>query len=123
VRKKDHICVSLAVLNSEEEKQFFGVPLARSGIQAVWLKIENRNPFPLWLIPRATDPEYFSALETSYLQHKPFAARSNKEMDHFFHEPAIARLILPHETNSGFIFTNLSEGAKYVNIQLWHAGA
>jgi hypothetical protein len=119
--EKENVRVSIAVLNEQEEDQYFGRPLANKGIQAVWVRIENRNPFALWLMPRSIDPDYFSALETSYLDHIPFAARSNKAMDRFFRDDGIARLVSPHKTDTGFIFTNLSEGAKYVNVELWHA--
>jgi hypothetical protein len=119
--EKDDVRVSIAVLNEQEENQYFGRPLANKGIQAVWMRIENRNPFALWLMPRATDPEYFSALETSYLDHIPFATRSNQAMDQFFREHGIARVVSAHTTNTGFVFTNLSEGAKYINVELWHA--
>jgi len=119
--EKENVRVSIAVLNEQEEDQYFGRPLANNGIQAVWVRIENRNPFALWLMPRSIDPDYFSALETSYLDHIPFASRSNKAMDRFFRDDGIARLVSPHKTDTGFIFTNLSEGAKYVNVELWHA--
>jgi hypothetical protein len=119
--EKDDVRVSIAVLNEQEEDQYFGRPLANNGIQAVWMRIENRNPFALWLMPRAIDPEYFSALETSYLDHILFATRSNEAMDQFFRDHGIARLVSAHRTNTGFVFTNLSEGAKYINVELWHA--
>jgi len=118
--QRTNVRVSVAVLDDQEEEHYFGRPLANKGIQAVWLRIENNNSFPLWLMPRATDPDYFSALETSYLGHLPFAKHTNQEMDSFFRAHAIARLVPPHRTNTGFLFTNLSEGAKFVNIELWH---
>jgi hypothetical protein len=98
--EKENVRVSIAVLNEQEEDQYFGRPLASNGIQAVWVRIENRNPFALWLMPRSIDPDYFSALETSYLDHVPFAARSNKAMDRFFHDEGIARLVSPHRTDT-----------------------
>ena len=34
--------VSIAALDARQSRQFFGVPMARRGIQPLWLRIENR---------------------------------------------------------------------------------
>ena len=41
VQRADEFVVHVAVLDDRESERFFGVPLARRGIQAVWLRITN----------------------------------------------------------------------------------
>ena len=42
----DDIEVTVAVLDAAESQRFFGVPMARRGIQPVWLRIVNRSRSP-----------------------------------------------------------------------------
>jgi len=46
-REKHHVRVTVVVLTEAESKQYFRRPLEREGIQAIWLKIENRNDYPV----------------------------------------------------------------------------
>ena len=46
VREDDDCRVEAAVLDDHESDRFFGVPLARRGVQPVWLKISNRGRNP-----------------------------------------------------------------------------
>ena len=121
-KDQNNVRVSVAVLTEAESRSYFGRPLASHNIQAVWIKVENRNPHALWILPRQTDPDYFSPLEASFLNHIPLAGVTNQSMDDLFERYRIARRVPAHGTSSGFIFTNLNEGAKLVNVELWHNG-
>src|ERR1700736_5104596 len=68
-KEKDNVRVAVAVLTEAESREYFGRPLEPGGIQAIWLMVENRNGFPEWILPRFTDPDYFSALEVAYRNH------------------------------------------------------
>jgi hypothetical protein len=48
--------VTVAVLSSRESERFFGTPLARRGVQPVWLEIINRHDGPLFFDPVLLDP-------------------------------------------------------------------
>src|SRR5262245_57143257 len=61
--------VTVAVLSAKESQQFFGVPLARRGIQPVFLYVENRGPSPLRLSVLEIDPHYFTPLEAAGILH------------------------------------------------------
>ncbi|MGO9452798.1 MAG: hypothetical protein ACLQDV_17440 [Candidatus Binataceae bacterium] len=61
-KEKDNLIMSVAVLTDDEAKQYFGSPLGKEDIQAVWLKVQNKNTYPVGLLSRSMDPEYFSAL-------------------------------------------------------------
>ncbi|MBT6226721.1 MAG: hypothetical protein HOI47_08710, partial [Candidatus Scalindua sp.] len=55
------VTVTAAVLSHKESEQIFGRPLAKKGIQPVWLEIKNGEDLPYALISRSLDPTYFSA--------------------------------------------------------------
>ena len=42
--------VTAAVLSARESRAFFGTDLARSGIQPVWLEVNNAEETPFWLL-------------------------------------------------------------------------
>jgi LssY C-terminus len=118
---KDNVRVAVAVLTEAESRQYFGRRLEPGGVQAIWLRVENRNSFPVWILPRFTDPDYFSALEVAYRNHSAFWNSFNQKLDAAFQKYAIPWRVPPGRTNSGFLFVNVSEGAKYVNVELWHS--
>src|SRR5262245_23629681 len=59
VRKDDTLVVRASVLANRESERFFGVPLARRGIQAVWLEIANNGGQPYRLRLASLDPNYY----------------------------------------------------------------
>jgi hypothetical protein len=61
--------VTVAVLSAEESRQLFGVNLAGQGIQPVWVRVQNDDSVPYWLMSAGLDPDYFSPLEAAYAFH------------------------------------------------------
>jgi hypothetical protein len=116
---KGKVQVTVAVPTAGESTRLFGVPLAAKGIQPVWLRIENRDTVPYWLLPLSLDPDYFSPREVAYLHHSRFSPATNREMDARFEAHQIRLYLPPGAMNTGFVFTNLVEGARYVNVELW----
>jgi len=119
-KEKDSVRVAVAVLTEAESEQYFSRPLGQEGVQAIWLKVENRNNYAVWILPRFTDPDYFSSLEVAYLNHSAFSNNFNRKLDSTFQQHAIPRRVAPGKTNTGFLFVNVSEGVKFVNVELWH---
>jgi hypothetical protein len=119
-REKSNIAITVAVLTARQTMGFFGVPLESKGIQPVWLKVDNRNGYVVYIVPRSADPNYYSAYEAAYVNHHAFRRQANTAMDEFFQRSRIKLRVLPHQTNSGFLFTNFSEGTKFVNIEMVH---
>jgi LssY C-terminus len=111
--------VSVAALGAKESKQYFGVDLASKGIQPVWLQIDNNGDAPLYLLLSSIDPAYFSAREAAYQMHSLFGRAGNERMDEFFESQAIDGRVPAESARSGFVFTNLDEGVKYVTVQLF----
>jgi hypothetical protein len=120
-KERDGVVVSVAVLTDAEAEEYFGCPLGSEGIQAVWLRVRNTNDYPIGLLSRSMDPEYFSALEVSYLFHGSLSDEANRNLDEFFHREQFPAFVEPKETETGFVFTSRQEGAKFVNVEFWHA--
>lgn len=143
--------VTVAVLDAEEGRVLLGVPIARHGLQPVFLKITNRSQAPLRLQLVKIDPNYFTPLEAAGLNHfsllkrlsafgflafvvlpmvllllppKLFTAwRANYRMDKCFQSLAFRlRPIAPGETVEGLIFTRLDLGTKMVHVSLQPMG-
>jgi hypothetical protein len=143
--------VTVAVLDAAESGRLFGVPLARRGLQPVFLRIANRGETPLRLQVVTIDPGYFSPLEAAGANHHsllkqlsalgilgwfvlplvflllPFklitAYRANQRMDECFRSQAFRlRPIIPGDAAEGFVFTRLDLGTKIVHVCLHAMG-
>src|SRR5437762_3090886 len=69
VQRAHDLVVQAAVLDDREAERFFGVPLARRGIQAVWLRITNGCAHPYRLRLASLDPNYYPPLEAALVNH------------------------------------------------------
>ena len=143
--------VTVAVLDAIEAARLFGVPLARRGIQPVYLKIVNRSDKLVRLQLVRIDPNYYPALEAAAANHfsilkrlsafglvalvllpifflvLPFklitAYLANQRMDDFFRSKAFhLRPIEPGGTSEGFVFTSFDAGTKEVHVSLHSTG-
>jgi hypothetical protein len=110
--------VTVAVLSAEESRQLFGVNLAGQGIQPVWVRVQNADSIPYWLLSIGLDPDYFSPMESAYAFHGVFSSSLNDKIDDQFRVMAFRNPIVEDASVSGFIFTNLDEGTKLVDIDL-----
>jgi hypothetical protein len=146
VQNQDGVEVRLAVLDAKESRRFFGVPMARRGVQPVWIRITNHAATPYRLSLVSIDPNYYSAYEAAAVNHfsdgkrllgfgalawlfwplllliplKLFAARrANRKMDAYFQAHAFRpRPIPPNGVQEGFVFTPLDAGNKTVLVRL-----
>jgi hypothetical protein len=143
--------VTAAVPDARESERLFGVPLARRGIQPVYLRIVNRGQLPLRLHLVSIDPSYYTPLEAAAANHFSIARRlsafglvgllfalplllliplklitarrSNRRMNEFFQAQAFhLRPIPPGGESEGFVFTRLDAGTKTVRVCLHAAG-
>jgi hypothetical protein len=64
-QKDDEVVVRVAVLDHRESERFFGVPLARRGIQPVWARITNNGAQTYRLRLASLDPTYYPPLEAA----------------------------------------------------------
>ena len=110
--------VTVAVLSAEESRQLFGVNLDGQDIQPVWVRVQNADTIPYWLLSTGLDPDYFSPLESAYAFHGVFSSSLNDKIDDQFRVMAFRNPIVEGASVSGFIFTNRDEGTKVVDIDL-----
>jgi hypothetical protein len=146
VRQDEDLLVRASVLDKQESERFFGVPLARRGIQPVWLEITNNGSHLYRLRLASLDADYYPPLEAAYVNHfrlmrrllafgvlawlflpllvllpfKLLAARAaNRRMNAYFQEHGIGwGPIKPGTTLAGFAFTSLDEGTKQLSVKL-----
>ena len=137
---------TVAVLDARESDRFFGVPLARRGMQPVFLKVENRSSGLLRLQLVKIDPNYYTPLEAAVANHFSIARRrsgngdrgrllrdlvglvplklvsayrANRRMDALFREHGFRlRPLEPGEVREGFVFTPIDVGTKVVHVLL-----
>jgi len=114
----DDVRVTVAVPSAEENKALFSANLSLREIQPIWVKVENHSDRVYYLISAATDPNYFSPNETAFAVHGGLSRSDQNKMANYFRSMNFRNPILPHTAVSGFIFTNLDEGEKVVQIDL-----
>lgn len=122
-QERNGLAVSAAVPGEDETKEIFGRNLYKQNIQPVWLKIENRKDIPITFLPVGLDPSYYSPLEVANID-----LRSNSSVqptslvNRFFLDQSIDLTVMPGESLSGFIFTQLDEGTKSFNVDVAFGG-
>lgn len=112
------VTVAVAALTEREARDVLGVDLAGAGIQPVWVKVANREAIGFMIPPIIVDPEYFSPMEAAWQAHGWLSGATNARIDAHFRSLHLPRRVEPGETVSGFVFTNLDEGFKYVSVEL-----
>ena len=111
--------VSASALSAEESAAVYGAPLADKLIQPVWIEIENKEAVPYWLMHTGLDPDFIPASEAAEAMVLKDPNRKLKELDRRFSELAFRNPVPPGATVSGFVLTNLHEGAKLLQIDLF----
>ena len=119
----EDVRVTVAVLSAQESRKIFGVNLAGKGIQPVWVRVENHDDTtPYLLLSSGLDPDYFSPLESAYAFHSKLTPSTNRKLDEQFRVMSFRNPIVPHAAVSGFLYVNLDEGIKVVDIDLLGKG-
>jgi hypothetical protein len=142
--------VTVAVLDPAESERVFGVPLARRGIQPVFLRVANRSQTHLRLHLVSIDRNYYTPLEVAGVNHFSIlkrlsafgvigwfflpllalipsklvsAYRANRRMDEHFQAQAFRLRPVPAGGEAaGFVFTHLDFGTKCVRV-CFHAAS
>jgi len=118
VRDKNDVLVKAAVPDAAETLSLTGLDLYAQGIQPVWLSVKNKGDQVQWLVHKSIDPDYFSPLEVAYMNRGPFTKAARTELDRWFWESGIGRIISPGETAEGFVYSHLSPGLKGFNVEV-----
>jgi len=113
------VTVAASALSAEESAAVYGVPLAEKLIQPVWVEVENRDDVPYWLMFPALDPNFFPPSEVAEGMATSAGGRTPKELDRRFRELAFKNPVPPGGKVSGFVLTNLHEGVKLLQVDLF----
>lgn len=111
------VSVTVAVPSRQETEQLFGTDLYAERIQPVWVEVDNRSDKSYLLVKVGMDPNAFSPLETAYQRHSG-SQEVKRDMDWFFYRAAFRNPADAGALTSGYVFTNLDEGQKAVNVDL-----
>lgn len=146
-QEQDGVTVTAVALGRKEAEQAMGVNVSARGIQPVWLEIDNRTEDEQFaFFQQSVDPEYFAPSEVAYINHYsplkrlvsigavgllfpplwvaiPFqlvsAPIANRRMNKHIGNSGIGNLrVEPGTRHSGFVFTNLDEGTKHIDVTL-----
>ena len=112
--------VSTSVLSAEESVEVYGFRLAKKGIQPVWVEVANTDDRDYFLLFPGLDPGFFLPSEAADLfspddsPDDPESPVRGRFRDFAFRNPIPAGA-----TVAGFVLTNLDQGVKAVQIDLW----
>ena len=110
--------LSATVLSAEESRRMFGKDINATGIQPVWVEVENATKDTLWLLRAGTDPDYFSPLEVAWPYHAALAKAQNAAIDEHFDALDFQNPIPPNSRVAGIIFTNPHQRTRVLNVDL-----
>jgi hypothetical protein len=114
----DDVRVSAAVLSAEDSRRLFGADINATGVQPVWIEVENESAQTLWLLRTGVDPDYFSPLEVAWSVHSAFARETNSRIDDHFDALGFSNPIPAGTTRAGVVFTNPQPRSKILNLDL-----
>ena len=110
--------ISAAVLGAEDNVRMLGTDIAKAGMRAVWVEVENRTSHVLTILRSGTDPDYFSPLEVAWTAHMTFGGSTNARIDEHFDRMAFDNPIPAGETHSGLLFVNPQPRTHVLNVDL-----
>lgn len=112
------VSVSATLLSDEQSEQLYGVDMAAAGLQAVWLKIDNRSDRAQWLLISALDPNYYPPGEAAALFKKGHDDETEKAIARHFDELALPLKTDAGSVNEGYVIAPRNEGGRYVMVKL-----
>ncbi|MGB5645336.1 MAG: LssY C-terminal domain-containing protein [Gammaproteobacteria bacterium] len=118
MRTDGGVKVSASTLSADESREMYGFPLAKKGIQAVWIQVENNEDEAYWLLSPGLDPNFFPASEAAEAFVSTHEDETREVLAPRFEALAFRNPIPPGKTVSGFVLTNLDEGVKLVHVDL-----
>jgi hypothetical protein len=117
-RSEQGVTVSTTILSDEQAALRYGVDLADVGLQAIWLRIENRSDHAYWLLVSALDANYFPPDEAAVLFHGGLDDEQEAAATRHFRELAIPLKSVAGSVNEGFVLVPRHEGGRYVVVKL-----
>lgn len=117
-RTTQDVQLSATVLGAEDSVRVFGTDIVATGVQPVWIEVQNGSKDVLWLLRSGTDPDYFSSREVAWSVHVFLGGKTNDRIDEHFDRLAFQNPIPPGQSRSGILFTNPQPAPKVLNVDL-----
>ena len=115
-QEEDGVRVTAAVPDKQETRELFGLSLYKKRIQPVWIEIENMTDEDVGFLPVSIDPDYHTPFEIASLTP---GDKKRQEAEQQLFRNSVSMWVAPGQTRSGFVFTNLDEGTKAFNVDLF----
>jgi len=115
-QEADGIRVTAAVPDKQETRDLYGLSLYNKRIQPVWIEVENKTDQTVGFLPFSVDPDYHTPFEVASLT--PGDGKRQQAEQQLFRS-SVRMWVAPGETRSGFLYTNLDEGTKSFNVDLF----
>jgi len=112
------VTVSAGILSDDQARRLYGVNLANAGLQAIWLRIENRSAHGYWLLVSALDADYYAPDEAAALFQPMLDSADDARITAHFRTLAIPLKTRGGETSEGFVLAPRHEGGRYVTTPL-----
>jgi hypothetical protein len=118
VQSQKGLTVSTTLLPDEQARRLYGVDLADVGLQAIWLRIENRADRSYWLLVSGIDPNYFPPDEAAVLFYPGLGESDEERLTKHFRELTIPLKIPAGAVNEGYVLAPRHEGGRFINLTL-----
>lgn len=115
---EEGMTVSVTVLSARESASLYGLALAKKGIQPVWVEVRNEEDRPYFLLFPGLDPNFFPSSEAADAFAEGESREVRAEISERFGRLAFRNPVLPGQTVSGMVLTNLEEGVKLIQLDL-----
>jgi hypothetical protein len=115
---KHGVVVSATLLSDQQAERLYGVDLSAVGLQAIWLRIDNRSPRAHWLLVSALDPNYYPPGEAAALFQPAYAEHDERAIVRRFNELAMPLKTPAGQVSEGYIIAPRHEGGRYLVVKL-----
>jgi hypothetical protein len=112
------VIVSVAILTDEQAESHFGVDLGGSGLQALWMRVQNGRKGRLWFIQNTLDPDLYTADEAALMMEDHVSREDFDRLHQHFRDESMRLALESHTITEGFVFLPRVEGGRYVDIRL-----
>lgn len=116
------VTLNAAVLSTDDSQRMFGSNINKTGVQPVWIEVENNTNQVLWLLRSGTDPDLFSPMEVAWPFHVSFASETNARLDDHFSALSFQNPVSPGTKQSGIIFANPHHMTRLLSVDILGQG-
>lgn len=113
-----NVSVSVAMLTDEQSSKHFGVDFNLHGLQALWIRVDNRSPRRYWLIRNAVDRDFFSPDEAALILRKGAPRDSFDMLRQYLRDEAVHVQVQSGSVVEGYLYLPRVEGGRYVDVRL-----